>query len=121
MMNADVFQPVINGCEWIDFKDTSHPDTKNMLQKIIGTCAFDTCTDECMKVMDEVKSYACMQGTMGEYMMANLYVQPDGPEFFNAMKTCENGMPGGATPSTSPWRIGLALFVLVTTMVSFRK
>ncbi|XP_055897879.1 uncharacterized protein LOC106071279 isoform X2 [Biomphalaria glabrata] len=63
----------IEGCNWWEFRNSSHPNTQRMFQGVYRECFTKghnlTCTDRCKKAVSPIVNHPCFKGHIGSYML----------------------------------------------------
>jgi dopamine beta-monooxygenase len=83
---------VINNCDRKVFANASHPDMKDIYQKINTHCvSLSKCLEECKEVVKEIKLHPCMQGDIGEALkwQARFSREVDVLTFFSKIESCD--------------------------------
>ncbi|XP_048751456.2 DBH-like monooxygenase protein 2 [Ostrea edulis] len=83
---------VINNCDRNIFSNASHPDMKEIYQKINTRCQpLSKCLEECKEVVKEIKLHPCMEGDVGEALkwIARTSQDVDVLTFYSKIESCD--------------------------------
>ncbi|XP_052812977.1 MOXD1 homolog 1-like [Mya arenaria] len=123
--SCDLQRETIDGCEWKNLLNESHPSTMDSMRDVFDNCMFGRCLQECRSVVEDYSTNPCYSGDLRDYQLHAISQIEDGEtkatflDFWGRLDSCAINKENGGSEcvvtdgSTSCYGRGVVILMLV--------